>query len=239
LAIAYEDDGVKNKPVVVFIHGGGWANGDKDNCMYKLFKVAKKGFVGVSISYRLVSEAPFPACVYDVKQAIRFVKFKEKEWSIDTDRIGVWGYSAGAHLALMIGLTPNESFMSDLYTSYSSNIKALMVVSAPTNCIKRIQIKGALGVFSGDQNNNIMFQKKVSPIFYVHKNQLLIYMLHGTKDQIVKPFHYKDFEEECEKKEVRNFKLYEFENGKHMFYFKEHEKVDPIFRDFLFHVKSK
>ena len=45
LAIAYEVDGVKNKPVVVFIHGGGWANGDKDNFMYKLFKVAKKGFL--------------------------------------------------------------------------------------------------------------------------------------------------------------------------------------------------
>jgi len=233
MAIAYKDDGQAKKPVVVFIHGGGWANGDKDNVAYQIFQVAQKGFVGVSVSYRLISEAPFPTCIEDVKQAIRFLKSKEDVLPIDVERIGVWGYSAGAHLALMLGLSPSHLYQTDTLQSYNTSVKSLMVVSTPIDFVTRRNERGYLNWMSEAQNNNEDFLKEVSPLSYVHKKQIPVYMLHGTADSIVKPVNYIKFERECQLKRVDNFKLYEFEGGTHMFYFKQRDLVRPVFQDFL------
>ena len=233
MAISFKDDGLKNKPVVVFIHGGGWTKGDKDAVTHQVFKVAQKGFVGVTISYRLMSEGSFPNCIEDVKEAIRFLKSKQGDFPIDVNRIGVWGYSAGAHLALMIALSPEDTFDSNTYTNYDSKIKSVMAVSAPTDFVSRVQNKGTLTQFSDYQNTSIEFQKEVSPITYVNKNQIPVYLLHGTEDLIVKPFHYKNFEVKCAKAGVDNFQLFEFEAAGHMFYFKQQKDVKPIFEEFL------
>ncbi|MBB6460503.1 alpha/beta hydrolase [Flammeovirga kamogawensis] len=238
MAVSYRDDGIKDKPVIVFIHGGGWAKGDKDDVMYQVFNVAKRGFVGVSISYRLISEAPFPACIEDVKQAIRFLKSKEGELPIDVTRIGIWGYSAGAHLALMIGLSPDELFKTDEYSAYNTNVKAIMAVSAPTDFVTRREKQGALAFFTEEQNNSELFQENVSPLSFIHQNQPSIYMLHGTADPLVKPFHYKNFEAACKEKGVDNFELFEFEERGHMFYFKRNKETKPAFNAFLQEVKE-
>lgn len=233
MAIAYKDDGEKNKPVVVFIHGGGWTKGDNDLVAYQVFQVAKQGFLGVSISYRLIQEALFPACIEDVKQAIRYLKSLENELPIDTNRIGVWGYSAGAHLALMVALTPENQFKTGAYSEYSSSIKTVMAVSAPTDFVTRVKERGSLTQFSKYQNTDKQFQEDVSPITYVNKGQIPVFLLHGTEDPIVKPYHYKDFQEKCKKEGVENLKLVEFEEGGHMFYFKQNQEVRPIFQEFL------
>lgn len=233
MAVAYKEDGNTTKPVVVFIHGGGWANGDKDNVAYQVFNVAKQGFVGVSISYRLISEAPFPTCIKDVKEAIRFLKSKQGQLPIDVDRIGIWGYSAGAHLAAMIGLSPDSSFKTDTLQGYTSNVKALMLVSTPTDFIARRKNRGYLNWMSKEQNNDSKFLEEVSPITHIHKKQIPIYMLHGTADNIVKPFHYQKFGQRCEEVQVGNYRIFEFDEGNHMFYFKEGDKVKPIFQEFI------
>lgn len=233
LAISYKPDGVKKKPVVVFIHGGGWAKGDKDAVTYQVFNVAKSGYVGVTISYRLISEAGFPACIEDVKQAIRYVKSLEGKYPIDVNRIGIWGYSAGAHLALMIGLSPDKTFKTETLSGYDAKVKSIMAVSAPTDFVTRKQLRGSLNFVSESQNNDENFLHSVSPITYVHKKQLPVFMLHGTADPIVKPFHYQKFAKKCEEKGVKNFKLFEFKDAKHMFYFKQQKEVKPVFQSFL------
>ena len=233
MAISYKDDGIKNKPVVVFIHGGGWRNGDKDQLTFQVFNVARKGFVGVSISYRLISESPFPACIEDVKQAIRFLKSKENELPIDVERIGVWGYSAGAHLALMIALSPNNVFKTNDYTEYNSEIKTVMAVAAPADFVTRIKEQGNLNQLNKELNSKIPFLKEISPITYVNRNQIPVFMLHGIEDSIVKSFHYKNFQTKCKEEGVDNFKLFEFDAAGHMFYFKKQRDVKPIFNEFL------
>ena len=237
VAITSQNDSVKNKPVVVFIHGGGWANGDKNNVQYQAFQVARKGFVGICISYRLISEADFPTCIYDVKEAIRFVKSKATQFSIDSDRIGVWGYSAGAHLALMTGLSPENAFKSELYTEFNSQVKSLMVVSAPTDFVTRVKTEGKMKIFNESQNESRNFQVEVSPLSYIDKNQLPIFMLHGTADALVKPYHYLNFQEKTMQEKINNFQLFEFENGGHMFYLKNQKEVQPIFEEFLKSIK--
>lgn len=233
MAISYKNNDVKNKPVVVFIHGGGWTKGDNDQVTWQVFNSAKQGFVGVSISYRLIQEASFPTCIEDVKQAIRYLKSLEGELPIDIERIGVWGYSAGAHLALMIALTPEDHFKTNFYSEYSSSIKTVMAVSAPTDFVARVKNRGTLTQFSKYQNTDEKFQKEMSPITYINKDQIPVYLLHGTEDPIVNPYHYKNFKDQCKASGVENFKLYEFEDAGHMFYFKQNQDVKPIFQEFL------
>ncbi|MEU8774880.1 alpha/beta hydrolase [Streptomyces sp. NPDC048606] len=98
-------------PVVVWIHGGGWLEGDRryppPTVPAELLHgtVLTAGLALVSIDYRHSLEAPFPAQLHDVKAAIRYVRRFAGAFDIDPDRIAVWGESAGGHLAALAGLT--------------------------------------------------------------------------------------------------------------------------------------
>ncbi len=88
-------------PAVVEIHGGGWAEGEKDALRNRFF--AERGYFTVSINYRLSSEAIFPAQAHDAKAAVRWLRAHASEYGVDPDRVGVWGHSAGGHLAALLG----------------------------------------------------------------------------------------------------------------------------------------
>ncbi len=97
----------KNRPAILIIHGGGWSAGSKNDMVYRTLMVdyALKGYVVCNMNYRLVQEAPMPACIEDVQTAIRWMKAHAAELGIDPNRIGTYGHSAGGHLSLMAGLT--------------------------------------------------------------------------------------------------------------------------------------
>jgi len=92
-------------PVVLHFHGGGWQAGDKSHGRSRIVKLARAGYVAVSVGYRFAPQYAWPAQVYDAKSAIRFLREHAKDYLIDADRIGVAGDSAGGYLALMLGLT--------------------------------------------------------------------------------------------------------------------------------------
>jgi acetyl esterase/lipase len=91
------------RPVVVWIHGGAWMSGDKASPPG--LGMLARGFVIVSIDYRTTQEAMFPSQIYDCKAAIRFLRAHAGQFDIDPGRIGVWGDSAGGHLAALLGTT--------------------------------------------------------------------------------------------------------------------------------------
>jgi acetyl esterase/lipase len=95
----------KPVPAILFLHGGGWGGGSREDMMSHCYFVSKAGYVGASVEYRLVNQAPFPAQLQDCKGAVRFIRANAKKYGINPDLIGVWGCSAGGHLAAMIGLT--------------------------------------------------------------------------------------------------------------------------------------
>src|SRR4051794_10257244 len=98
----------KGLPCVVFIHGGAWSAGDRAAHDADIRPMAEHGYVGVTVDYRLAPKHRFPAQVEDVKCAVRFLRAHAEQYGIDPDRIAVWGVSAGAHLALMLGVTQKE-----------------------------------------------------------------------------------------------------------------------------------
>ncbi len=150
-------------PVLVFVHGGGWARGsyegddvrettanakqsgsnalmDKDNhSSYKIFKdVLNHGIAFVSVDYRLNSEAAFPAQIYDVKAAVRFVRAHADAYGLDPERIAIAGTSAGAHLAAELAVTSgNKDLEGDEggNLGYSSSVKACVDYYGPTNLL--------------------------------------------------------------------------------------------------------
>ena len=96
-----------HRPAILIIHGGGWSAGSKNDYVYRSLMIdyAMKGYVVCNMNYRLVQEAPLPACIEDVREAVSWMKRHATELGIDADRIGTFGHSAGGHLSLMAGLT--------------------------------------------------------------------------------------------------------------------------------------
>lgn len=88
-------------PAVVWVHGGGWLNGSKDNC--KATFLAQEGFAVASIEYRLTDVAQWPAQINDCYAATRWLRANGKRFGIDSKHIGAWGGSAGGHLAALMG----------------------------------------------------------------------------------------------------------------------------------------
>ena len=90
-------------PLVVWIHGGGWRNGDKRSGINRVAPVVMTGrYVGATIGYRLSGEAQWPMQIHDCKAAIRWLRAHAKEYGIDPKRIAVWGSSAGGQLVLSL-----------------------------------------------------------------------------------------------------------------------------------------
>ena len=108
--------GEEKHPALVIVHGGGWRAGTKHDRPYRtlLLDYALKGYVAVSVEYRLTGEAPFPACIEDVKCAVRWLRAHAAEYHVDPDRIGAFGRSAGAHLALMLAMCPVSAGLARL-----------------------------------------------------------------------------------------------------------------------------
>lgn len=94
--------GTGPRPVLVWIHGGGWQGGDHNQTPGFALDLRARGVAVASIGYRLSQQAIFPAQVVDCKGAIRYLRAHAAEFNIDAARIGVWGSSAGAHLAALV-----------------------------------------------------------------------------------------------------------------------------------------
>lgn len=168
-----ENFGPELRPALVIIHGGGWSGGDKRDRPYRsmLLDYALKGYVVISVNYRLTREAPLPACIEDCKCAVRWLKAHAKEYRVDTNRIVAYGHSAGAHLALMMGLAGPEAGLEGDggWDDYDSSIAAVAAGSPPTE----------LPAMFGDP-------EKHSPITYVTADALPILLIQGTADRIVR-----------------------------------------------------
>jgi acetyl esterase/lipase len=129
----YQPLGVDRAPVLVAAHGGGFQVGDRKFYKYWGPWLAKHGYALFSIEYRLnkPEARTWPGAVYDSKAAVQFVRANASELSLDPDRIGMIGDSAGAHLASMVALAGDEPLFStahrdDRHASVSSNLKAVV-----------------------------------------------------------------------------------------------------------------
>src|SRR6202034_4479304 len=97
----FEQPSEKPRPLMIWIHGGGWFSGNKSDCPF--IGELGRGYVVASVEYWFFQKAIFPAQIQDCQAAIRWLRANAKKYNIDPDRIGVWGSSAGGHLVALVG----------------------------------------------------------------------------------------------------------------------------------------
>ena len=180
-------------PVVVYIHGGGWNAGSRKTAGTALAFAATGNYAGISVGYRLTSEAKWPAQIHDCKAAIRWIRAHGREHNLDPDRIGVSGTSAGGHLVSMLGLTAGVKELDGnlgKFRGLTSAVTCVVDFCGPTDLTSPLmQGKDSLkddpavaGLFSGGLKENIAVAKAASPLQYVHSPCPPFLIAHGTRD---------------------------------------------------------
>lgn len=104
----YYKKGKKIQPAVVLIHGGGWKSGNKSQMRIFAQEIATKGYSCFAIEYRLSPEAQYPAAIFDVKNAIKYIKSNAKKFNVNPNQVAVLGCSSGGQMAALIGTTNNN-----------------------------------------------------------------------------------------------------------------------------------
>jgi len=116
-------------PVVIWIHGGGWWGGDKYlSSEAPQLGLLASGYALASVNYRFSTEARFPAQIYDVKAAVRFLRSNATVYGIDKDHVAVWGSSAGGHLAALAGTSGGVAALEDLAQGNSAESSLVQAV---------------------------------------------------------------------------------------------------------------
>lgn len=114
LDLVYPEQGVGPFPLIVFIHGGGFVGGGKDDFTISfVFKLVSQGYAVASVEYRLALEAPWPAQIYDVKAAVRWLRANHAALNLDTEKLLICGNSAGATLTQLIAATGGKDILED------------------------------------------------------------------------------------------------------------------------------
>src|SRR5262249_25612572 len=116
-------------PLIVWIHGGAWKGGNKEEFQNAIRESAQAGYVAASLAYRLAPKHVFPAQVEDCKCAIRWLRANAERLHIDPNRIGVVGSSAGAHLAMMLGAMDSSDGLDDSGGSLGQSSRVNVAVS--------------------------------------------------------------------------------------------------------------
>ncbi|WP_417385349.1 alpha/beta hydrolase fold domain-containing protein [Gimesia sp.] len=181
------------RPAIIFVHGGGWSSGDKARGIFRSGPVeyAKLGYVCISVNYRLSDEEPFPACLQDVKCAVRWLRAHADRYNVDPNRIGGYGNSAGAHLVSLLGLVDeNQKLEGDgPWQDQSSLLNAVCVSAIPTDFVNWPGgIRNQRTVFKLLNSKDTGLEElaiQASPISYVSKNAPPFLVFQGAGDRIV------------------------------------------------------
>jgi acetyl esterase/lipase len=191
----------KPQPLLVWIHGGGWAAGSKAQVPY--LNQLPRGYIVASIEYRFSQKALFPAQIQDCQAAIRWLRGNAKKYNIDPDHIGVGGASAGGHLAALLGTSGGKKVFPPIggNLDQSDQVQAVCDVFGPTNfwtVVKQADddknVKNIFKWNNGDPYSKLIGAKlgqdkdkcdAVSPVHYVSKNSPPFLILHGDRDGLV------------------------------------------------------
>lgn len=177
-------------PCVVIVHGGGWRSGDKSQLRGYGILLGRAGYVCIAPEYRLVGESPWPAQIQDVKAAIRWARASAGELGIDPDRIAIEGNSAGAHLALVAGGTPNlpEFEGEGGHAGVSTAVAAVAAIYPPTIFVDPTteRSKGALPLLALiDDGGDAESARLASPVHHITPEFPPTLLVHGTSDTTV------------------------------------------------------
>ena len=187
-------------PAAVYVHGGSWVSGDYDTGGFIINRIgpalAARGFVVVSLNYRLGPHDHWPAQIVDVKCAIRYLRANARRFHIDPKAIGAWGQSAGGHLVALLGTAgPSAGWDRGAYRNESSGVQAVVDMAGPSDLLTMgdqgdaVLVAESFISLLGDVPNEQLGAdlKKASPTTYVHRGGPPFLILDSNNDEIVYP----------------------------------------------------
>lgn len=178
-------------PCIVVVHGGAWRGGDKTAHTDLVFKFAQAGYVAVTVQYRFCPQNPFPAQIEDVKCAVRFLRANAERFGIDPRRFGAIGFSAGAHLSMLLGVMGQADALEGGggWADQPSQVQAVVAFFGPTDLtaddfpvVSQALLKDFLG---GAPAETPEVARRASPIAYVSKGDAPLLIFQGTRDPLV------------------------------------------------------
>lgn len=198
------------RPLLIYVHGGSWLAGHpREAAAYKdwpalLARMAARGYVVASVSYRLSREAPFPTQIQDVKKAIQFLRANADTYGIDPERVGIWGDSAGGHLVGLAGVTCGVAAFAPVVEAPRRGPPPPPAPPPPSDCVQAVvgwygiydfldegPIKrpppppeDPVRLFLGCKTEQCTDAQKraVSPVTYVDKGDAPMLLIHGSED---------------------------------------------------------
>ncbi len=191
-----KDQGDKLLPVVVFVHGGAWRQGNKESVRNRLNDLVASGdYVGAVIGYRLTPEASWPAQIHDCKAAIRWLRANAGKYHLDAQHIGAWGSSAGGQLVSMLGTSGDVKQLEgeEGNSSYSSRVQCVVDFCGTADFLAEIAeghilntSDSVLGLlFGGPPLEKKDVARAASPVTYASPDDPPFLVVHGTVDPTV------------------------------------------------------
>jgi acetyl esterase/lipase len=187
-------------PAAVYVHGGSWISGDFDSGGFDIGEIGPllnaRGFVVMSVNYRLGPDHLWPDQIVDVKCAVRYLRANARALHVDSRRIGMWGQSAGGQLAGLVGTAGTTvGWDTGVYPKQSSAVEAVVDLSGPSD-LNSMSAAGASGFVKnifvrllGPQTPASLpaALTAASPVHYVAPGDPPFLIVHGVADAIVDP----------------------------------------------------
>ncbi len=209
LDIFYPSDSKEETlPGLVLIHGGGWRSGNRELVIPMAQKFAQKGYAAIAVEYRLSTEAFYPAAIFDIKASIRWLRANASKYNVNKKKIGIYGCSAGGHLAALIGTTNGYKKLDgdEGNNNFSSDVEAIIDVDGVVDFFgkgseevykKSGKPSAAHLWFGASAKENPEVWKEAGPINHIDKNTPPILFLnsgqprfHAGRDEMIQKLNY-------------------------------------------------
>jgi acetyl esterase/lipase len=190
----------QKRPAILLLHGGGWNSGSKDQMAQPAYALSTQGYVCFAVGYRLVkNEATrYPAQIDDVQRAVRWIRAHSNDFGVDPGKVGVIGFSAGGHLASLLGTLDTRDDSDAALAPYSSRVQCVVDVYGPADFTAGLDadpqtLAGLQGTPGGRLVSDFLGQLPAarqnyidaSPIKHIDKKTAPFLIFHGAKDDLV------------------------------------------------------
>lgn len=184
----------RTRPAVLFVHGGGWAGGDKRDFRDMARGLAGAGYVCFSAGYRLVTPTKnkYPAQIDDVQRAVRWIRANAGKYGVDPRRVGALGASAGGHLVALLGTRDTRDNHDPALARYSSRVACVVDLFGPTDLTAKLpsppglDVQALLTSLMGKPLEQARaLYRDASPLFHVDGKSSPFLIFHGAEDPLV------------------------------------------------------
>jgi len=172
------------RPVVLMIHGGGWANRSRDDMAGISRKLMQHGYAVLNVSYRFAPSYTYPAQLHDLQQALSWLTQNASRFRLDLERVNTWGYSSGAHLAALIA-SIEQGRNSSTNNYQLPRVRSVVAGGIPSDLRKYSGSPIVMRFMGGDQHEMPQRYAEASPAFHVSNDDPPVFLYHGKLDTLV------------------------------------------------------